>query len=620
MSGIAGIIAFDNPASTSGIDSMLDAMKHRGPNHVGIWQGDMAALGCRHLPTTPESSHQRLPFVDGDLAITADARLDNRAELIAQLSLPTGTPDSALILEAYRQWGRDCAAKLLGDFAFAIWDAGQRSLFCARDHFGVRPFYYCHTSTVFAFASEIGALLSIPEVPRRVDDTHLLEYLAFYSENFESTFYRDIRRLPPAHTLTVDNGDLSTRRYWSLDPDPTLRLKSDQEYGDAFRTIFQEAVQCRLRTCGMMGSTLSGGLDSSSIVCTARNVLQNHGESLHTFSVIFDDVPASDERSYMQAVIDTGGLDPHFVRGDLAGPLDDIDDILRRTGGPFLGSNLFLHRLMYRAAAESGVGVLLDGLDGDTTLSHGVSGLTELAARGRWLTLVHEVRGFSRHFNASPVRVIRNVALLPFIPPAVRRAWGSARGRASAPSLFIPISADFRRRSDFEGRAMEIAPDYPHIARTEKEAHLASLSRGILPRMLELTDVASAAFSIETRYPFYDKRLIEFCLSVPPHQKIRRGWSRWIMRQGMEGTLPPAIQWREGKADLAHNFTHTLRTRDMDRLDDMLDRSEDRLADYVDMDQLRVVRARFLSGNSGRDAQSIMQVAILGKWLKDSGL
>ena len=323
MSAIAGIVYFDGkPAQTGGLDMMLGATAHRGPDHVGTWFDGPVALGCRLLRTTPESLDERAPLCHEarGTVITADARIDNRDALISALGMtgaaPAGPPDSAIILAAYERWGYACAEKLLGDFAFAIWDRRQGTLFCARDHFGVRPFIYCKTDRFLAFSSEIRGLLALAEIPRRIDEQQILEYLSAYYEDTSSTFYRDIRKLPPAHSIIVKHGELSRRRYWALAYQGDHAPKSDAENVEAFRHIFVDAVRCRVRSAGRVGSTLSGGLDSSFVALTARRLLlERHGQPLHTFSLIFDDVPQSDERSYQHAALAVGDMVPHAHPG-----------------------------------------------------------------------------------------------------------------------------------------------------------------------------------------------------------------------------------------------------------------------------------------------------------------
>lgn len=277
MSAIAGIYYLDGqPVDPADLGRMLETLAHRGSDRVGVWSEGHIGFGHRMLWTTPESLQEQLPLVNqtGDLAIAADARIDNRDELIAALGLmdrPSDKiTDSQLILAAYEKWGDRCPEKLLGDFAFAIWDGRSQRLFCARAPMGVKPFYYYRSSRLFVFASEIKALLCLVEVPRLLNELKVAYHLALLFEDQAITFYQNIWRLLAAHSITIGCEETQIRRYWSSDPTREVRLHSDQEYAEAFREIFTEAVRCRLRSAFPVGSTLSGGLDSSSIASTLR--------------------------------------------------------------------------------------------------------------------------------------------------------------------------------------------------------------------------------------------------------------------------------------------------------------------------------------------------------------
>ena len=285
MSGITGIYHPGGaPVDGGDLERMVDVIVHRGPDGYGVWNEGPIGLGHRMLWTTPESRQEKLPLVkeSGDLAITADARIDNRDEVLSQVGLSgfprDGINDSALILGAYQKWGERCVEHLLGDFAFAIWDKRRQVLFCARDHFGVKPFIYYSCGSLFAFASEIKALLCLPYVPRQLDEMSVGEYLTSTFDDTARTFYKDIHRLPPAHSVTVSKEGTRLREYWSLDPSREIRLAGDQEYAEAFRERFTEAVRCRLRSAFPVGSLLSGGLDSSAVTCVARDLLTERGE------------------------------------------------------------------------------------------------------------------------------------------------------------------------------------------------------------------------------------------------------------------------------------------------------------------------------------------------------
>ncbi|HEY9875190.1 MAG TPA: lasso peptide isopeptide bond-forming cyclase, partial [Candidatus Obscuribacterales bacterium] len=303
MSAIAGIYYLDNrTVDPADLKRMVDILAHRGSDGCNIWSEGSIGFGHRMLWTTPESLLETLPLVNdtGEIVITADARIDNRDELIAVLKISDRPvekiTDSQLILSAYEQWGENCPEQLVGDFAFAIWDRRKQVLFCARDHFGVKPFYYYSSGQSFIFATEIKALLCLPDVPRRLNEVKVADYLASPTDDTAITFYKEIFRLPPAHRLTVSHEGITLQSYWSLDPSRELRLGSDEEYASAFRKLFTEAVRCRLRSAFPVGSMLSGGLDSSSITCVARQLLAGDKNSqLHTFSAIFDKMTQCDE-------------------------------------------------------------------------------------------------------------------------------------------------------------------------------------------------------------------------------------------------------------------------------------------------------------------------------------
>jgi len=430
---------------------------------------------------------ERQPLVSAsaDLVLTADARLDNRDELCSLLPAPCGFTDAELILAAYERWAERCPEHLLGDFAFAIWDARRQIVFCARDHFGVKPFYYHHRpGRLFALASEIKGLLALPDVPRRLNETRVADYLVPLLEDKVITFYEDIVRLPPAHRMMVTREAVRIERYWALDPEREIHLKSDAEYAAAFREIFTEAVRCRLRSAFPVGSMLSGGLDSSSIVCVARKLLAEEGRGpLHTFSAVFDEVPEADERPYINAVVARNRVAPHIVRGDQLSPLDDLDRMLAMQDEPFYAPNLFLHWGLYQAACAAAVRVILDGLDGDTTVSHGIGYLRELAGSGHWLRLAREVWGLSRQLDVSARRILLAKVIKPLLPGAVRLSRTRAGSdRVVAPDLARRVGLSDRVRAFDRDRLL---PPRTGCARVEPRAALPLLrqaARGVLPR------------------------------------------------------------------------------------------------------------------------------------------
>jgi asparagine synthase (glutamine-hydrolysing) len=615
---------------------MTEAQSHRGQDWAGTWIEGQIGLAHQMFHTTPESLRERLPLARGHLAMTADARIDNREELIDALGLRNDIADSELILAAYEKWGQQCAEKLLGDFAFAIWDRRNNLLYCARDHFGVKPFYYSSSSASFCFATEIAALLGLPQVSRRLNELMIAEHLTGAFQTAGITYYQDILRLPPAHFLVADENGIRLHRYWELNTEREIRLDSDEEYAEAFRELFTEAVRCRLRSAWPVGSMLSGGLDSSSIACTAQRLLRQNGdESLPTFSAVFDRVAQCDERDYIDAVLERGNFEPHFVRGDQVGPLTDIERVLQCQGKAVFGPNLFLHWALFSAARDRGIRVLLDGFDGDTTVSYGFEYLNELASAGRWMTLAMEARGMASNFEMSAWEILRSYAwhfrlrkIFSESRPlrVARRAWKKIRRRpfasrdmASEISPLSLLNPDFARRIGFEERFLRWRNLSPRRVCTEREGHLLSLTQASLPLALEIFDSAAAAFSIEQRYPFWDRRLVEFCLALPPQQKLHRGWTRVVMRRAMQNIIPSKVQWRAEKTDFVPAFRHGLLSLDRKRLEEMaLDQTE-QIRDYLDVAAFNRLFERVTSetsAESGGDLIAFWQVASLSLWLR----
>ena len=632
MSGIFGYWWLDGrPAEASAGVEMSRRLEHRGPDGSGTWSAGPVTLGHRSLRTTPEANSEILPLEgsNGAIILTADARLDNRDELIAELGL-RGSPgevltDPELILSSYRAWGESCVERWIGDFAVAIWDAERRRLFCARDHFGVKPFYYHFTpGRLFAFASEVEALFAIREIPATIDEFEVARHLHVpLGGDASTTYHVHVRRLLPAHALTVSEGNLEARRYWQLHPERELELTDDGEYAEALRDAFVEAVRCRTRSAGPIASMLSGGIDSASITCVAADLLERAGQPpLHTLSAIYPDVPESDERAYIEHVLEGHRIVPHFFAADAANPIADIDRINHLVGGANWGGNLYLNWVLYGIAADAGARVVLDGFDGDTTLSHGVGYLSELAMTGRWFELGRSSIAFSRRRGRPVVSDLLSLVRLGVRHPVRRTVLGSLLGRfrrkgrtadrqerASA-NRYGLLNADFARR--FSGQI--VAASTPPV--TERDFHLRKLNGLALFEGIGWLEACATGRGLEVRLPFCDVRLVELCLAFPPEQKLRRGWTRYAMRHSMEGILPESIQWRTGKTSLHPGWARAWRATQNGRIEALLLDETEKLAPYLDPVRVLELHRRFLAGETdNREGAALWRALSLALWL-----
>jgi asparagine synthase (glutamine-hydrolysing) len=629
MSAIIGILNLDgSPVEPGLLKAMVDSLAHRGPDGHGLWLEGSVALGHQALWTTPEASLESLPMpAFGRFVITCDARLDNREDLLAAVRhscrLSQAAPDCALIVAAYEKWGEDCVEHLRGDFAFAIWDQRERKLFCARDHMGVKPFYYAVIpGRCFLFATEIKAILRIPGISDAVNEEKVADAFVYLVNNPVSTYYSQISRLPAAHCLSLKNS-VSTRRYWRLNPDRELRLNSDQEYAEGFYDRFSQAVIRRMRSSDPVGSMLSGGLDSSSVTCVARDWLKARGKpKLHTFSAVFDEVEECDERPYINTVIAQGHCLPSFIIADSLSPLNNFELTMWHLDEPLKAGNLYLASAAYRKAQELGVRVVLNGFDGDTTVSHGLGRLAELADSKRWLALGAELFRGARNIggefwlacwwswfsNRQPVAgYVKRLSC-----GIMRRIRRPQPPKVSTETSIDILNPDLLERLKFR----EILQNPMPRPRSERERHFRLLERELMTKSVELMGHSSAAFDVEVRFPFMDVGLIEYCLSLPSDQKLRSGYTRFVMHQGMKGVLPDKIQKRGGKSNLTPSFEKGLFKFERENLPEIILREAVRLTAYLNLERIKECLDRFQHGVATEDDIIVLWTTLdLALWL-----
>lgn len=620
MSAIVALLHRDGrPAEGHDVDRMTARLAHRGGDGSGTWTNGPVGLGHQARWTTPEARREKFPLTDrtGAVVLTADARLDNRADLLRVLG-PAGAPaepvtDAELILLAWARWGEDAPRHLVGDFAFALWDARRRALFCARDPMGVRPLYYWDSPGTLAVASEVKALFCLDTVPRRLSELRIADHVVPFLQDRSLTYFDGILSLPPGHALLAGDQGLRVGPYWAPDATRELRLPSDDAYAEAFRERFTEAVRVRLRSAGPVGAMLSGGLDSSSVVCTARELLAGEGRlPLPTFSARFPDIPEADEPAFIEAVVAQGGLSPHYLRGDEVDPLGDVDGPWATGDETLRHFGYSMHTALFRQARAEGIEVMLEGLGGDAVVSHGGGRLHELARAGRLLDLGREAVRFSRAYGF-PVRTVARALLAPYLPERGRAAWRWLRRRGEP--AWSPLQPALARRLDLEARIREAERHQRTRPRGARVQHVEQVASPRSVMVLEKLDAMAANLGLEFRDPFLDRRLIEFCLALPADQKLRQGRGRLVMRHAMAGRLPPLVQTRPGKADLNGGVARLIAERHRQRLDAMLEAAIPVLTPFVDPDALRRLSRRWRVAGAPRDVDLTLRVAMLGAWL-----
>jgi len=648
VGAITGIYSSGGPPPVEDA-TLLSVMAHRG-RESRSWSEGRIALGqaggtaadaeiVRHGPT--------------GVVVVADARIDNAAAL--GFPVEAGASAGSVILQAYLRWGERCANELIGDFAFAVWDPRLDALLLGRDAMGVKPLYWYEGAGTFLFATDARALLAQPFVDAELDEEQVGLFLLWEHAERDRTLFRRIRRLPGGHTLRVDANGVRQREYWRPGSDGEVRLGSAAAYAEAFRETFIEAVRARTGAASPVAASLSGGVDSSSIVCVARE-LNRAGEApaVEAFSLVFPGLPESDlkridERAYVDAVTRGGGLAAHRIRGDELTPLGSIDDVLSVVAEPHSAPNLYLHRAMYRAAAARGAEVFLDGFDGDSAVSHGLGRLGSLATRGEWSRFEDEVRAFAGHRGIAPEAVLPHYGYPQLEEWAARGHWLrwalafselARRFSVSRTELLMrrgarPIVDQLRGRF---GRAAIHDSDVlrPDLLKRvadrvnsgvasaldpamERSSHVRSLAQPGYQLTLELADQVAAACGVTPRYPYFDRRLIALCLSLPPECRLSEGWTRFTMRRGLQGIVPDEVLWRMTKSNLSPNFYRGLRA---DR-DVIAGTDFGVLGGYADVARLEEKRRRFLEGaadaRSNGDAMLLFRAVVLARWLVRPG-
>ncbi len=611
MSGIISIMYADGrPAGRSLLDGMIGTLRHRGSEDL-LLEG--AGLALRRGWEDEGAAG------NGGARIVADARIDNRDALGAALGCraDAGISDAQLILLAYERWGSQCAARLVGDFAFIVHDPVRGETLCARDSAGVRPLYYHASPELFAAASEIKALLAHPDIPGDTDPVRVGDYLAGLFDDTEITFYRAIRRLPPGHTLVAGRSGVRIFRHAGLSPDHEIRLPSDNAYAEAFGELFTEAVRCRLRPGVPAGAALSGGLDSSSVAAVARDLLAGGMRPpLHTFSALYARAEA-DERRYMESVVAGGGIIPHYLPADPLDPLGEMAAMFHHLDEPFFSPNLYIHWNLFRSASAQGCRIWLDGLDGDTTVSHGIGFLAELARAGRFIALGRELRALAGRTGSSPGRLLRRTVVNPLLLHPLRKTLHRLNGAASRPwGEMAIIRESFARGVGLAERfAAGIGEQAP--ASTLRQEHARRLGWGLHPFILEMLDKGAAHFGLRPAYPFYDSRLIDFCLALPPEQKLHDGWTRAVLRRGMRGRLPDAVRLRTTKGDPSGSFFAALRRDGGEIIRSVALGDNGGLGEYIEMKKFASVAERFLRGEvPGEEVMELWKGLTLGLWLR----
>jgi asparagine synthase (glutamine-hydrolysing) len=560
VSGIVGVWNLDGrPVEPGSLDKLMAPIGHRGPDGLHWWSEGPVALGCAQFRVTPEAKNEVMPLVGRRGAIlTWDGRLDNRAELVSLLrgsspDIDLSCPDPVLVMAAYERWGADFPTRLLGDMALALLDRERRELLLVRDSIPVRPLHWFRTRDTVVFGSEIKALLAHPKAPCRPNRgalaQHFLHGIPRADEDY-ATFFEDIYSVPAGGVVIFDSNRTIQRKYWDFDKGATVRRSSFPAYVEEFRYHFDRAVSRRLRSEGPVAVSVSGGLDSSAVFCSA--LATSSSPDLFGFSLIGERGGPADEVRFVVDVERRYGVDVARVPLVPEGPLVRAIQGVWMSDSPVVNFPWFPMPQLYEQVKMQRVPSLLTGSFGDEAL-FGRAYLADLVDRLEWRRALAHFREHSRWFtDADPsnfsMRTFLGELVREHVPavamPALRRTrfilgrpppanpWWSASLRmlaASGPAKRYPARRGFSslHARDFY-RMMRCQGTY---ARFERENKIA------------------AGHGVEISTPFQDRDLLSFMMAIPGDVQGHNGVPKALLREGLKDVLPESVALRRWKAD-----------------------------------------------------------------------
>ena len=558
MCGIAGIVSFNKQIKLGKIQQMTDLIQHRGPDDEGFmfidsktgkYSDDQSnpeehdiALGFRRLAIIDLTKDGHQPFVDAEsgAVIVFNGEIYNYIELRQEL-MGLGykfysKTDTEVLLKSYLAWGVSCLDKFNGMWSFAIWDNKNKSLFCARDRFGIKPFYYAKVNDTFIFGSEIKQILLHIERPR----TGLIALQRFLFLNAVqwhdgTTMIDDVYHLPPGHFLVVKNDQFQISKYYKpsfLHPDYTVFKGSFEDAKYQYLHLFKDAVKLRLRSDAPLGSALSGGLDSSAIVAFAA---QEYPGEFKTFTAFFDELNHQNEKKWAQLACERSGAIGHYLSPKVDEVATVIDEIIWHQDIPLTSSSLVAQYFVMKTARENHITVMLDGQGADEILAGYGNGIfnhyADLLAGFRFSGIISSVNKYAKENNKNHSWIKLAVALLLSVE--------------KQKCLEFKLGA---RKLNQKPDCSDILDNLPFFSGSKlKKSLLYDLFHFSIPNLLHYEDRNSMAHSIEARVPFLDYRLVEFSFSLPDHFKINQAEGKYIHRQSLASLVPHEILTRKDK-------------------------------------------------------------------------
>lgn len=576
MCGIAGILNLDNKAiDTELLIKMTEIVKHRGPDgegavlissnfsNQGRWffesktQHELRTgnqdlsnynIGLAHrrlsIIDLSEKGHQPMSDEDKLLWIVHNGEIYNYIEIRKELTSKgykfKSNTDTEVILYSYKEWGANCLNKFNGMWAFAIWDSSKKVLFCSRDRFGIKPFYYYLDSDVFIFASEIKQILEYKKYQRKPNEKLIYDFLVIGHEDHTSeTFFEGIYQLKGGKFAILDyhTKKFKKERFYDLS-NYQGKNRKESDYYEEFKNLFFDSVNLRLRSDVPVGCCLSGGIDSSSVVCTISEIFKTKKDAhnLETFTACWKNEKI-DERKYSEEIVAFTGANGNYIFPSSEELQKDLTKLIWHQEEPFSGLSIFAQWSVMKKARERGIPVLLDGQGGDEVFlgyeRYYAWFLMSLFKQFKFKRLIKEIKKGSENSKLSLMEMVEYYIYFNF--NRIRALHLNNNAKKYMNINFIKNYDTLERIKYFEK-----VKNIFDLQKTE-------IQEVQLSHLLKYADRNAMTFAIETRLPFLDHKLVEFALSVAPEYKIRNGWTKNIVREGMKGIIPEKIRKRRNK-------------------------------------------------------------------------
>ena len=582
MSGLCGIISFGSTEpDRAELMKMCSAASHRGLDGITTAIRNSAAIGYLSRRITPESERETQPLIHEPtgIVLAADVRIDNRYELLESPSSDQGLPvsDAEILLQAYLEWDAGCFARILGDFACAIWDPRQRRLLLARDAMGMRPLYYWKKGAAVLFASEIKQIVADRRVSKRINEQTVAAFIAFTEPPLDRTYYDGISQVRPGEEVSIVSSATKCREFWSFDPGKKIRYRNEAEYVGHLKSLFQQSVNSRIRGIYPIGISLSGGLDSGAIASFAGLLREQGpagaGNGIIAYTWAFDTLKECDERENARRIAGNWGIQIREIPAEDAWPLSGYPEHGPDFDEPFMGVYQALIDRTLEYAARDGVRVLLSGDRGDLMLGSGISDLPGMLCSCRIAELVREVDTLAIMSETRRWRILRNHLIIP----AAARLWPRER----FPRLRSVLG---RNRGD---QSQSISGQRCSVLSGARRLRFRHVFSDLHMRGMVWSERTNARHGIGFADPWSDRRIAEFVLSVPQHILHRMSDQKRILKMALDGIMPEKAISNARKVSPYPLYLKALREWARSTVDDLSENMMSAELGYIDQKAFR---------------------------------